>query len=358
MANFFSSPWFLDAAARIMFAGEGVRPGFVEVEGRCYRLLLHPNGTPARIPLADYVEPLPVGDGPFGTARVVPFLPRVASRLVALSDAGLPTGASTLAPRVDWRCFDSFQAFVKQSAGRSRNAFKRHRRKLTKLGDEVGPTRVSLHEPDHGLLEAALSWKSSQFRRNQRPDRFASRRNRQLVHLLVEQGRLQLAVLFAGERPLSVVIGHDDGESFTAWITSYDASFARYSPGILLFESLMEVSWERGHRSFDFLSGAEPYKLNYATHAWVVGDQGRPPLTRRLELGARRWIRDPREHSGPRAAAFHAACLLTELHLARQEQADLGRRAPWMERIERNQRCWPHGCCGPGGTSGGTLGQG
>lgn len=340
MPNFFSSPWFLDAGARVFFPGEGTRMGTVELEGRRYDVLLHRDGCVAHVPLSDYIEPLPASQGR-PSKNPVPYLARVARELVPTPDGTLEPGRFHAAPRVDWRCFDSFEDFVSRSSKRSRNAFKRHRRKLAKLGREVAPTRFTPHAPDHEILEEALRWKSRQLRQRPRPDRFASKRNRQLVHLLLAEGRLQQAVLFAGRRPVAVVIGHDDGSSFTAWITAYDLAFSKYSPGILAFESLMKLCWDRGHRHFDFLSGAERYKLNYATHAWLVGPVGSPPARQRLLDLARGWIRDPNEHDGPRATAFRAACRVLDWRDARQTLGSAGRGTPWAEGIERDQAGWP-----------------
>ncbi len=344
MPNIFSSPWFLDAAARVFYPGGGVRPGVVELEGLRYDVLLRRDGHPAPIPLSDYLEPRPADRGE--PTRRVPYLPRVARELVPTPDGQLDACGLIPAPRIDWRGFDRFEDFAGQSARRSRNAFKRHRRKLARLGREVGPTRFTHSEPDHAVLEIALRWKSEQLRHMRRPDRFASRRNRQLVHLLLEEGHLQQATLFTDGRPAAVVIGHDHGTHYTAWITAYDHGLANYSPGILAFESLMEHCWGRGHTHFDFLSGGETYKLNYATHAWLVGPVGRAPLRSRLARRARAWIRDPNEHQGPRAAAFEASCRFLDWRQARQGLAPVGSGAPWTALIERNQANWP-GCGHP-----------
>jgi hypothetical protein len=339
MSSFFSSPRFLDAAARIFFPRGGARAGLVEVEGRRYRVLLRPDGSPAQLALVDYYEPTREA----GDAAPVPCLPRAALRLVETPDGQLDPGSFLPAPRVDWRDVERWEDFTRRCSKRSRNAFKRHQRKMALLDKEVGPTRVSLDEPDHRLLEDALVWKSRQLRRTGHPDRFASPRNRQLLHLLLAEGQLQLAVLFAGERAVAMELGHDDGSCHAAWITAYDIEYSRYSPGVLLFECLMEASWRRGHHHFDFLAGGEPYKLNYATHAWLVGPVGQPSVAQRAACRARAWLTGGPEASRLRAGGFQATRWLLDQRLRRVRMAPLEPEAPWMSRIQQDQPSWPLG---------------
>ncbi|MFH1463043.1 MAG: GNAT family N-acetyltransferase [Pseudomonadota bacterium] len=343
MPNFFSSPWFLDAAASVFFPQEGAHIGTVEVHGRCYDVLLRRDGAPAHLPLVDYFEPCSPGESRPASATPTPSLRAVAHELVEVTGLDFDAGPWTPAPRVDWRVFPDWVAFTKRCAGRSRNAFKRHARKVAALAQEVGPTRFSLDDPDHGLLETALFWKSRQLRATGRPDRFASLRNRQLLHLLLDRGDLKLAVLFAGGEPLAMELGHDDAQAHSAWITAYNVEFSRYSPGILLFERIMQASWERGQACFDFLAGGDPYKYHYATHAWLVGPAGQPPPHERARARARAWITDHSDTTGVRKGAFQVARWALQRRLDREGAANVTRDAPWMEALERNQQDWPHG---------------
>jgi CelD/BcsL family acetyltransferase involved in cellulose biosynthesis len=44
---------------------------------------------------------------------------------------------------------------------------------------------------------------------------------------------------------------------------AYDAEYRRYYPGGILHLAALEHAWARGIREYDFLSGGEPYKLEW-----------------------------------------------------------------------------------------------
>jgi hypothetical protein len=343
VANFFSSPWFLEAAAQVFFGGRGVHPGTVEVQGRLYDVLLRRDGSVVDAPLLDYLEPRDPGEGSPASIQAVRGLPAVARELVEVAGAGLDPGPWLPAPRIQWSGFSSFDAFQKVCSRRSSNAFKRHARKLAALAAEVGPTRFAWGLRDHRLLEDLLLWKSRQLRQTGRPDRFASVRNRQFLHLLLDRGYVQIAALFAGERAIALDFGPDDGATYASWIAGYNVDYARYSPGILLFEEAMRVGWERGQRCFDFLGGGEAYKLHYATHAWLVGPVGTLPALTQVRRGVRAWITEHENDSPARAGAFRAARWVLDQRLRAEGLADAAPEAAWRDRIELDQQAWPHG---------------
>jgi len=266
-----------------------------------------------------------------------------ARELVEVPDAGWSPGAFTPAPRAIWADFPTWDAFAKRCSKRSRNAFNRSAKKLAKLGAEVGPVRFSLDEPDHRLLEDLLLWKSRQLRRTARVDRYASPRNRQFLHLLLDEGQLKLSALFAGDHAVAMECGARHGSFYSSWIAGYDAAFAARSPGILLFEHAMRTCREEGLAGFDFLAGGETYKLNYATHAWLVGAVGTPTAPRAAVARLRSWVTDHKDDAELRVRAYQAGRRVLDQRLARERLADLRPIAPWNPIITENQANWPHG---------------
>lgn len=328
----------------MIFPGQGATPGTVEVEGRRFDVLLRAGGRIASVPLADFLEPHEDGDQVMGPIRGSSFLPSVACALAEVVDGPLVAPAGLVpAPLVDWACFPTWEAFVKQCAGRSRNAFHRHDRKVAKLTAELGPVRFSLDEPDHRLLEDALIWKSRQLVRTRRLDRFASPRNRQLLHHLLASGHLKLAVLFAGDRALAMQLGHADDRRHSSWVTAYDTDYSRYSPGVLLLEHLLQLSWERHHRGFEFLIGDEDYKYNYATHARLIGPFGRPHRVHQIWRQTRAWltVRDGGTPAQVRGAKV--ARIVGERLLRAESAAPSSPSVPYLDRLALDQANWPGG---------------
>jgi hypothetical protein len=338
MGNFFSSPWFLEASAEILFAGSGARARSVELQGHRFEVLLLPDGAVLGNPMSDFLEPCAAQRGAPGPSVPVGYLPRVALERVAVG-GDRPEG-SIPSPCIDWRGFSSWEDFVAQASARDWRAFKVTRRKRRKLGRERGAVRVDLELDDHALVERALIFKARQLRRTGRLDRFVSPRTRQLVHRLVEQGQLRLAVLWAGARPLAFALVHWGQDRLYSWITSYDPEASAFSPGTLLYEALMEASFARGQVEFDFLIGAEPYKYHYATHERLVGPLGRPPLPQRLVAAVRQAMEVDARPRRLRRASYGVARMAAEHRLANQPWASLDDRA-YRGLIEAHEAQWP-----------------
>lgn len=74
---------------------------------------------------------------------------------------------------------------------------------------------------------------------------------------------------------------------WSGWVFAYDPEFAKYSVGHRLLGSMLEESHRRGHREFDFSTGAEAYKMPYATHGRLIGPVGRAPLRQRIVARAK-----------------------------------------------------------------------
>jgi hypothetical protein len=340
MSTFFSSRWFLEASADTLHAGSGARPGTVEVSGLRFDTLLLPNGLALSNPMSDFLEPRASGQPALGTVLRVRSLPRVALERVAVSGPSAARAGVVPSPCIDWRCFDSWDAFVSATAERDWRAFKITPRKRRKLARSFGPVRLELDVLDHDLVELALAHKARQLRRTGGLDRFASRRVRQLVHRLVEERHLTLSVLFAGERPVAFALAHWAPRRLFSWIVSYDPEAAAGSPGTQLYEGMMRASWDRGHEEFDFLIGAEPYKYHYATHERLVGPLGRATASQRVAGVLRRALEADARPRRLRSAARGWAVRAAQARLAREDGARIDDVA-FRDAIESRQLGWP-----------------
>ncbi len=323
MGNFFSSRWFLEASADCLLPGAGAVPRTVTLGGLAFDTLVLPSGAVAGNPMADFLEPRP-GDRPsLDEPLPVPFLERASSRRVAVARPPVHPAGLLPSPCIDWGGFDSWEDYVKQTSKRQWRAFKLTKRKRRKLVKLFGAVEIELDRPDHDLVEQLLIHKARQLRATGGLDRFVSRRVRQLVHRLVEDRHLQLSVLSGGGRPLAFALAHWGEHRLGSWIVSYDPEASAVSPGTQLYEAMMAESYARGHREFDFLIGAEPYKYHYATHERLVGPMGTPPLTQRLSSRLRRELEADARPRRVRQFLREAAMRAAQERLTRQAGAPI-----------------------------------
>jgi CelD/BcsL family acetyltransferase involved in cellulose biosynthesis len=190
-----------------------------------------------------------------------------------------------------------FDAYASRQRGASRSLFQSTGRKRRKLEREHGPVRLVFDQPDHAVLDQVLRWKSDQYRRTGRADRFADPATRALVHDLLDTRHetfgAPLTVLMAGD---TVVAGHLGLRSTTTlawWFPAYDPAYGAYSPGLVLCVELARAMAERGLTMLDLGKGDEQYKerLSNAHVELLRGSVARGPVVAGL-VRARRWPRD------------------------------------------------------------------
>jgi Acetyltransferase (GNAT) domain/DegT/DnrJ/EryC1/StrS aminotransferase family len=108
-------------------------------------------------------------------------------------------------------------------------------RKQGKLEREQGPLRFLFDTSDGDLLDILMRWKSAQYRRTGRLDRFARPATVRLVRDLLQTRAPvcsgTLSVLYAGRRPVAIHLGLRSASTLACWFPTYDVTLARYSPG-------------------------------------------------------------------------------------------------------------------------------
>jgi CelD/BcsL family acetyltransferase involved in cellulose biosynthesis len=201
----------------------------------------------------------------------------------------------------DWPTYE-------QSLSRNlRGDLRRCRRRLR----EEGEVTVAFHQGD-GLDAAvdevfaveARSWKASQGTAIVSRDN-VKRFYEQVCRWAAARGSLRIAILRLDGRPLAMDVGILEGAVHYAVKGSYDAEYARYSPGKLLLHALLEQAFEEGVERVELLGAEDPYKRAWAAHSrerdvveafapslagsleWIAEARGRP-LARRL--GLRRYL--------------------------------------------------------------------
>ncbi|MEV0970572.1 GNAT family N-acetyltransferase [Microtetraspora glauca] len=187
--------------------------------------------------------------------------------------------------------YDDYLAKVKANAPRT---LKMGLYRERKLGRDVGPLRVELHSADIGDLRTLMRWKSSQYRRIGRQDRFGQPWVVELVERL-HASRAPgcaglLTMLYAGDAPIAGHIGLRSGPLLAGWFPAYDAEYSKYSPGLVQHLLMAKAAAQDGITQMDWsVSKGDDYKQNLRTSGHMVGEG----CVRRRSAGAAlHWVRN------------------------------------------------------------------
>jgi CelD/BcsL family acetyltransferase involved in cellulose biosynthesis len=156
--------------------------------------------------------------------------------------------------------------------GLAKTTLKKERR----VGRDVGEVRFVFDERDPRVLRRLMEWKSAQYRRTGRMDRFSRPWIVDLVdHLFQvrdEHFTGVLSVLYAGDRPVAAHFGPRSRTVFAAWFTAYDPEFRYYSPGLIMHLRMAEAARRHGVRLMDLGRGDKEYKDWLKTRELRVGE--------------------------------------------------------------------------------------
>lgn len=166
------------------------------------------------------------------------------------------------APVMDFT--SGFAAWIEQVKANSPKNLKTVRYKERKLGREQGDLRFEWASADKKVLDTLLAWKSDQYRRTGRVDRFAQP---WIVQLIEEMHGLAtpdfsgvLTMLYAGDVPVAGHFGLRTATTLVGWFPAYDTEYARYSPGIVHHLQMAEAAAEAGLHMVDMGKGGKEYK--------------------------------------------------------------------------------------------------
>ncbi|MDR6981059.1 CelD/BcsL family acetyltransferase involved in cellulose biosynthesis [Streptomyces sp. 3330] len=136
--------------------------------------------------------------------------------------------------------------------------------KQRRLGRQVGELRFVFDEREPAALRTLMAWKSAQYRRTGRRDRFAQEWITRLVRVLSETRAPEcsgtLSVLYAGDRPIAAHFGLRSSTVLACWFPAYETEFAKFSPGLVLHLRMAESAAAEGIGLLDLGRGAAEYK--------------------------------------------------------------------------------------------------
>jgi len=91
-----------------------------------------------------------------------------------------------------------------------------------------------------------------------------------LVETLVQAGALRIFVLECAGTTVAISVNFVQRGTLMAFLTSYDPSFERGSPGMVLLMDYVQWSIDQGLEMVDFLCGEEPFKVRFATRTLTL----------------------------------------------------------------------------------------
>ncbi|MFF4754354.1 GNAT family N-acetyltransferase [Streptomyces sp. NPDC002514] len=154
----------------------------------------------------------------------------------------------------------------------ARTTLKKERR----IGRDVGEVRFVFDERDPRMLRLLMRWKSAQYRRTGRMDRFARPwivdLTEHLFQVREEHFTGVLSALYAGDRPVAAHFGPRSSTVLAAWFTAYDPDLHYYSPGLMMHLRTTEAAGRHGVTLVDLGRGDKEYKDWLKTRELRVGE--------------------------------------------------------------------------------------
>ncbi len=169
-----------------------------------------------------------------------------------------------------------YEAYLERLRGQAPKFTRTTLAKERKLGRDVGPVRYVHDERDPAALRRLIDWKSAQYRRTGRSDRFAHAWILQLVNQLFHTRTPTfaglLSVLYAGERPIAAHFGLRSERVLGCWFPAYDTAYAKFSPGLVLHLRMAEGAAADGLAYLDLGRGEKEYKNSLKTRELSVSE--------------------------------------------------------------------------------------
>ncbi|WP_246610820.1 GNAT family N-acetyltransferase [Nonomuraea rhizosphaerae] len=155
---------------------------------------------------------------------------------------------------------DGYPVYEARLKERSPKFLKTTRYKERKLARDAGEVTSVFAVTADDQLRLLREWKSAQYVRSGRPDRFGQEWVVELVERLhaidtKEFGGV-LSMLYAGGKPVAGHFGLRSESVLIGWFPSYDPAWSKYSPGLIQHLRMAEAAAGMGITSVDLSIGA------------------------------------------------------------------------------------------------------
>jgi CelD/BcsL family acetyltransferase involved in cellulose biosynthesis len=189
--------------------------------------------------------------------------------------------------------FEEWLRDKRQKSSRIKQAMRKQR----KLDHEIGSLDFEYDSFEPGDLRQLVAWKSAQYVRTGRHNRFADKRFRgfveELLAIRTDNFQMRLTRLQAGGRKAALCLSLRGPDQLAYWLPTYDPDFAPYSPGTICLLRLIEAGANDGLNRLDLGKGGEDYKQwfkdfdDQVAEGWIQR-QSPAALWRRVHQGPKR----------------------------------------------------------------------
>ena len=291
--NFYASHEYLESIAEVCFKRRRWTIEDVRIDDQVLRLLVIDNNRLVTNGLfLDYH--IPLNDSEIRTVvSRSGYAKSVAHRIIEVSEwkDGAFKGFD-LAPFVDWSRFSTYDDYKAFILGRNRGLVRERERRRRRFTETFGEPVFRMDDDQDDVLQLSRQWKSRQLLATGLKNWIIDPQVTEFLTVLRRKGLLTSSTLRISGRLAAVWIGFVYEGCWSGWILTHDPELGKYSVGHHLVSAMIEESHKLKHREFDFSSGAEDYKMIYATHARLLGAVGRPPLSERLIARAKEKVKE------------------------------------------------------------------
>jgi CelD/BcsL family acetyltransferase involved in cellulose biosynthesis len=161
-----------------------------------------------------------------------------------------------------------YAAYEAEKTKAGSNLFERERYKRRRLSKEVGEVRFEIISTAADVFDQVLVWKSDQLRTTGKSDSWPPPATRALLNEIKEMETSgfagMLSALFAGERLIAGHFGVRSETDWHWWFPSYDPTYSKYSPGLILLLEMAKSAESVGLELIDLGAGPSAYKERFA----------------------------------------------------------------------------------------------
>lgn len=169
-----------------------------------------------------------------------------------------------------------YEAYLGQLKAKSPKFTRTTLAKGRRLERDHGSLRYVHDERDPAALRTLMGWKSAQYRRTGRSDRFAqawiTQLVRQLFHTRSDQFSGLLSMLYVDDVPVAGHFGLRSERVFAQWFPAYAPAYGKYSPGLILHLRMAEAAAADGIAYLDLGRGQKQYKDSLKTRELTVSE--------------------------------------------------------------------------------------
>ncbi|GII91479.1 GNAT family N-acetyltransferase [Sinosporangium siamense] len=169
--------------------------------------------------------------------------------------------------------YDSYVATIKANSAKT---YKSTVYKGRKIERDIGPLHHDYGTVDAEAMKTLLGWKTEQYRRTGRTDRFAQPWIVELVQRLLHIDNPAfggvLDMLYVDGRPLAGHFGLRTATTLAGWFPAYDTEFSKYSPGLIHHLAMAERAAKAGINVIDMGRGEKEYKEKLKNGEYLVSE--------------------------------------------------------------------------------------